>query len=172
MRSESVIAISAGVIALASLFVSIWSARVTRKHNRLSVAPHLRVDYFDRLKEGVEVVLKNNGLGTAIIRRFAVRLDGIPVPTSNSSSVGEALMSTGVVDKVYAFVPTVDDALSAGEQILLFSFLPENHQSKKIQPSLARITFNIDYESMYGDSFRLNRNATGTAPNKSFQPDS
>jgi len=84
-------------------------------------------------------------------------------------------MKTGVADKVYAFIPTVDDALSAGEQILLFSFSAEKQQSKKIQASLARITFSIDYESMYGDRFLLNRNAIGTVaadPNKSSRPDS
>ena len=169
MSADTVIAISAAVIALASLFVSIWSAAVTRKHNRLSVTPHLKVDCFHSPNEPIKITLINNGLGTAIIKRFTVCLDGVPVSGVEAAGLSEALPRIGLVGGFYAYTPATDDALSAGEQMVILSFAVPDHDPKEmgaLRASLARIAFRIHYESMYGDTFVLNRNALGAGESR------
>lgn len=165
MGTDTVIAISAAIIALASLFVSIWSAVATRKHNRLSVTPHLRVDYSHKPGEPVRVILSNNGIGTAIIKNFAIYLDGTLLTAKAAGGLTEALSKTGITGYFFAYTLSSDDAVSSGEHMDLLSFSIKNNleEMAKVQASLSRISFRIDYGSMYGDKFCLQRTALGNA---------
>ena len=167
MKADTIIAISAVTIALASLFVSVWSAFQTRKHNRLSVTPHLKIDYFHKPSEPIKVILSNNGIGTALIKEFSVLLDGVTVLGVEAAGLSEALPKIGLVGTYYAYTPLSNDALSVGGQELLLSFdVPASQfgERQQIVASLSRITFEIQYESMYGDKFSLNTTAIGSAP--------
>lgn len=68
LSSDTVISTSAIVIALVSVFLTVWQGVEFRKHNRLSVQPRLDIsyglDYFDSL---AQLIIINNGLGPAII---------------------------------------------------------------------------------------------------------
>ena len=69
-----ILSISAIVIALASLIVTIWQGIITRKHNILSVKPLpdiLTSNYENRLA----VTLENNGTGPLIIKDFRAFID-------------------------------------------------------------------------------------------------
>ena len=77
MSINAITAVSAIVIALASLVISITEARATRRHNRNSVKPVLlvvRVKKYDDLRAGLK--LRNVGLGPAVIVDTVVTLDG------------------------------------------------------------------------------------------------
>lgn len=155
---------SAVTIALASLFVSVWSAFLTRKHNRLSVTPHLKIDFFHKPSEPIKVMLSNHGIGTALIKEFAVLMDGVPVPRGEAAGLGEALPRIGLVGTYYAYTPSGDDALSIGAHVLLLSFdiqAAQFEERRKIVASLSRIMFKIRYESIYGDKFCLSTTAIG-----------
>src|SRR5688572_25280527 len=85
LSEATVTAMSAVFIALLALTVTIWQAALTRRHNRLSVRPHLRIDWLvsdEGTDEKVSVVLSNNGLGPAIIKRFQWKIDGKPLARS------------------------------------------------------------------------------------------
>ena len=62
---ETVIAASSVIIALAALGITCWQASLTRKHNRLSVRPHLAIQV---VKDGsvLKVFSKNGGAGPAL----------------------------------------------------------------------------------------------------------
>lgn len=64
-------------ISVLALCLSVYEGMETRKHNRLSVTPHLV--FYDSLaqkKDRVGLFLENGGLGPAIIREMHISLDG------------------------------------------------------------------------------------------------
>jgi hypothetical protein len=65
--ANTVIAICSVVIAVASLAVSAYVARATRKHNRLSVQPHLGLTTTFPIGGTAGLRLSNSGLGPARI---------------------------------------------------------------------------------------------------------
>ena len=65
---------SAIVVALASLAITLYEARATREHNRMSVWPRLAQETSDSAGR-YDRTITNVGLGPALIRSFAVRLD-------------------------------------------------------------------------------------------------
>jgi hypothetical protein len=80
MNVNSVTAICAVVIALASLMVTLTEVRASRRHNRQSVRPVLQI-VRTRLHNDKRTGLKirNVGLGPAVIVGTKVRLDGHPI---------------------------------------------------------------------------------------------
>lgn len=76
MDAQTAIAISAIVIAIASLAVSIYQVRAARLHNRHTVRPllQLRLKTAPGTKSGIW--LMNTGLGPAIVTGTRVWLDG------------------------------------------------------------------------------------------------
>ena len=68
------IALSAMIVAVFALFVTIWDSYQSRKHNRLSVKPFLGIGV--DIHEKVEFTLSNQGIGPAVIKEFSVYFDG------------------------------------------------------------------------------------------------
>jgi hypothetical protein len=67
------------VIGLSSLFISIYVAQIQRKHDRLSVQPHLNVSFWEG-DTGAGWGIANDGLGSARIRGFRILIDGVSQP--------------------------------------------------------------------------------------------
>jgi hypothetical protein len=76
MDASVVVAICATVIAAVSLAVSVYEARASRRHNRISVRPflELRVGVSQGRPAGLQLI--NAGLSPAIITRTVLTLDG------------------------------------------------------------------------------------------------
>ena len=72
---SEIMAICAVIIALSALFVAVLQGYLARKHNRLSVKPHLEVIRNSFPSEPVSIVLKNHGTGPAIIKKIRVYVD-------------------------------------------------------------------------------------------------
>jgi len=162
MTAQTITAICAVVVAGASLFVSIWTSTATRRRHRLSVRPHLRLDYIPSLDQTAKVTLVNNGLGTAIIGAVTVCVDGVQLGGILAEELVQALVGIGWLGGLSAYLPNPDDALSAGEQAALLSFpVIDSEERKALRTYLSRVTFSIAYQSMYGDKFLLARNALG-----------
>src|SRR3990167_560763 len=68
--------ISTIVIAVCALAFSIWQGMQTRKHNKLSVRPHLTAWVKrDAVKRFYSIELINNGIGPALIEEFLIKVD-------------------------------------------------------------------------------------------------
>ncbi len=74
-NANTVIAICATVIAVASLGVSVYAVWATRKHNRLSVQPLLGLATRLRVGDTAGLLLSNVGLGPAKITNTELTLD-------------------------------------------------------------------------------------------------
>ena len=62
-------------IALVALVVAIWQGVVMRRHNRLSVKPHLYFSIHSVSGEPAGLRVTNGGLGPAIIKSFSLGVD-------------------------------------------------------------------------------------------------
>ena len=163
MITGTVIAIAAAVIGLSALGVSIWSGVETRRHNRLSATPHLRID-FDLVPSGkVAVTISNNGFGLALIDDFAVFLDGEILECDIAAGLKTALEKLGIVGQFYAYTPVGGDSLAAGEhkELLSFALGGDRTRDDVVHERLGRIVFEVGYRSLYNEEQRLRRSAIG-----------
>ncbi len=154
LSSESVISMSAIVIAVASISISVWQGLETKKHNRLSVRPNLEI-YFTRGSESTGFLLINTGLGPAMIKDNAIWCDGVERRDLSANDLPEILEMT---DVTMSFGPTGRGAsLQAGEQRDLIMFRNESLEEMKFswKNIPGRISYKIKYESMYGEIFEL-----------------
>jgi len=70
-------------IALTSVAITLWEARATREHDRMSVWPRLAQESSD--SAGIFTrTITNVGLGPALVRSYALRVDGAPFRSWNA----------------------------------------------------------------------------------------
>lgn len=70
--TSDIIAVCAVVIAILSLFAIIWQSYLTRRHNFLSVKPHLDIKLYLVPEHPIKIQIINNGVGPAIIKNVSI----------------------------------------------------------------------------------------------------
>ena len=155
--TDTIVYLSAMVIALASIVVSVWQGMETRKHYRLSVRPKIEIFYnSDSERQLIGYTMCNNGLGPAMITEKNIYIDGEPVPWSGFSGYDEMLKRLGLQPYLKSHgAMGAGMTVKAGEQknIIDFHIPDENLYQEKIMDIYSRLRFEIHYESMYGESF-------------------
>lgn len=150
MNAETVTAICAVVIAVASLVVSVYQTRAMRQHNRHSVRPILQLHrgWPAGGKAGIRLV--NSGLGPAVIVESTLTVDGEVVGAWNATTadlIRERLSPrpSAVTFNQAEVIPT------DYEQYLLSvaSYDPRTHAEVE-ELINRRLTLQIRYESLYG----------------------
>lgn len=156
MKPETLISMSATVIALASLWVSFTESRSIRSHNRQSVRPLLqirRVLNFEGTRTGIQLV--NAGLGPAVVTRSVVRVDGDVIGEWDLRMYRRLTRGHSVQPKVSTLQPGVP-VLSG--QVVHLLFLDDFDQGEHAwfwTLVSERLMVEIFYESMYGgENFR------------------
>ena len=139
------------LVSTISVGLSVWAIVSQREHNRLSVRPLCEVtpsDYRNKIK----LVLKNNGIGPLIVKKFTVS-DG-------------SQESNGVADLVpplphnrawddFEYIPP-GRSLPPGEEIVLLELTeragdPSFVEARDIARSaLSKMTIRIDFTDVYG----------------------
>jgi hypothetical protein len=93
---DTVTAVGAFFLAVLVLRVSVWQVSESRRHDRLAVMPHLDFGTCSgKSEEYYGLVLDNAGLGPALIRRFAVFVDGREMQGSELGEWSQALHAQG-----------------------------------------------------------------------------
>lgn len=151
---------AANIIALSAVAVVTYQAWLTRKHNRLSVRPHLQT-YIDRQDgEGVfkyELHLRNNGLGPAVIKKWTVYLDGIeqPLPTPKDVQGFFEGLIPKYTNLATRFIGKNDVMRSNDSQALLvIKMLPFDTDKAALEERLERLALVVEYTSMYGENLK------------------
>ncbi|MDP3148584.1 MAG: hypothetical protein Q8N83_05585 [Ignavibacteria bacterium] len=162
MSQELLLGIIGTIIALSAVATTIWQGILTRRHNRLSVKPILRIDRRTIVGEKVSILLINSGVGPAIICCVKFFVDGIVIE-SNSNIMGAgnlALIKTMQDARKYRiFEIFPQESFAAGEQQALFESIDEIKNEivmKEIKQSFDRISIEIEYESIYKEKFIMN----------------
>ncbi len=161
MSWEAIAGISSAVIALCAFFLTIWQTCITRKHNKLSVTPHLTTwTHSDKSKSLYSVELLNNGIGPALINHFEIQVDGYPMIGEGLEPIEKALKllfpqyqytsSQSFVSKGYM--------MSAKEtrNLVTIQFHGENlPDPEEVEHATKRARLLIEYESIYKDKATL-----------------
>lgn len=158
----SIIAIIVGV---AALYFTYYQIEMSRKHSRLSVKPHLNINYVsDSGKMCFE--LENNGIGPAIIKTYSILINGVRhdlIGIKNLSTIWNALKDLELNDEfIYLSSYEKDEALKIGYSKPILGIKNEYCDNEKvrlnfIEKVLFKIGFEIDYESFYGNEFTLTK---------------
>jgi hypothetical protein len=149
MDASVVVAICATVIAVVSLAVSVYEARATRRHNRISVRPflELRVGLSQGRMAGIQLI--NAGLGPAAITRTVLTLDGEPLGEFSEANVNALRSKLSVRPAAVTFRRTI---LAADyDQFLLSVDSFDRTKHAEFADLLRhRLGMEIHYESLYG----------------------
>ncbi|WP_157742572.1 hypothetical protein [Micromonospora chokoriensis] len=151
MDANSVTAISATVIAVASLVVSITEARASRRHNFQSVRPLLSLDCL-RLNSGLAGIrIRNAGLGPAIIRVTMFYFDGEEVGPWEKQVVDPLRGTFAVWPNFSTLRP--GKPIPVGQELMLLA-LEDYDDERDVEFWTAvtqRIRIRVQYESIYGN---------------------
>jgi len=164
-NAELVTAVASVIIVFLAFFTSVWQGIVARRHNRISVKPHLTTWTESKPEEGVyRIELINNGIGPAIIRQFEVKIDGNKVP-----GVGTQLIESGLKilfpNYTYeSYQSYVTDgyvmAKNENRELVRVKFVSDNQPTPDaVKKTFERADLLIEYESMYGEKFSLSTEA-------------
>jgi len=161
MTQEMIVSIASVVIALSASAATIWQAVLTRRHNRLSVRPHLRIDRSEVDVEGIKISVLNTGVGPAIVESFQIKVDNEVIEGNLFSRMQNAWTKLGLQQYNFeAYFPVAQEAFGVGEcQILIVPRLtkPSAQDIERIRSVVPRLTFTIGYTSIYGDQFLVER---------------
>jgi hypothetical protein len=161
MNPNTVIAVCATAIAVASLVVSVIEARAARQHNRQSVRPILEFSQTWREGATAGLLLLNVGHGPGRVVRTELWVDGVRLGSFDKTTV----------DTVRDALPTRPRATTlVGRPVLpkdyramllyVDCFDPVSHLP--IEELInARLRVVIDYESLYNERFRVEFPETG-----------
>ena len=146
-------------IAVLALTVSIWDRIETRKHNRLSVVPHLDIvrRYSGLGEKGLYI--ENNGLGPAIIRSVIINYSDSVIDFSSAKDLTSLLVSLQLDTVAVTFLR--DGYLfkkESTEGIITintdyYKFERDTLILKKFREFTHICVIFLNYESIYGDEF-------------------
>ena len=144
-------------IAFVALAVAIWQGIETRKHNRLSVKPHLYFSTYSVSGESAGLRVTNGGLGPAIIKRFSLAVDNKWIDDTTRGGWLEASRLLGA-EKIPSNVSwySRDQIATSGESVFILS-TPTETRTPEIDQWLdelvKRLSVEIAYESAYRETF-------------------
>lgn len=165
----------ASIIAVCAAFLTLYQARIARKHNIVSTTPDLAAfterndQNLDpggpRVQVSHQVRLMNLGLGPARITGVSLTADGAPVDLRNVESVFAAVNRVlgYQTTALYVFHITGPMVLPSREGIVLLSLsfpAASSAEGNGILGRLDRLRLVADYQSVYGKSFRFDSRAT------------
>ena len=150
MDANTVVAICATVIAVASLGVSVSESRATRKHNRLSVQPLLGLTTIFPVGGTAGLRLTNSGLGPARITNTRLMVDGKSRGDFSRPSVDELRSDLSV--RPHATTLGGHPFLDTGYEQFLLSVDPYDPSlHTEFRDLIERhLQLEIQYDSIYG----------------------
>ncbi len=157
--SDKITSIAAIIVAIAAIGISVWQGMDNRRHNRLSVRPKLQIIFRADPQGDAGFIVRNDGLGPANIKRFDVKLDDKLLDKVSFRAVLDLARIMGLDSLPMDFDPIVNTTtILPGDQARILTFLKgEGSNMKLVLDSmnvyLSRIDLDLEYESMYGESF-------------------
>lgn len=151
------------VISICALALTVYSLYATRRHNRLSVVPHLH-GYENESTDDKGLTysydISNNGIGPARIKKFILLRHDKAFPKGEGnyvrSSISEHLGNQVNYEIKFSFNFGYDASLRAGEtRRIVEMFFPgvKTGEEDKFWRLLKGMALRIEYESFYGQKF-------------------
>jgi len=157
VKIETLSIIISLVLSLFALVVSIYSAVQTYKHNRHSVRPLLMFDNNFSSDSTYGLIIKNVGLGPAIIKSFDVFLDNKKVEVKKGEYVWDKVCEKLKIDWVTTYAFDKDDTLENANMKHIFIINDKRITSGRRQTMQnyldRRINVHIAYVSLYDEFY-------------------
>lgn len=158
------------IIAVCALYLTLKQLGISRKHNKMSVRPHLITSTESDEKEGVfKLILKNNGIGPAQFKKVSLFLDDELFVLNGERKIKDMLSK--MFDKHHHYSSSQTDlgdnyVMSPNEEIMLLEFklIEPVSERKNVVDILNRADMSIEYESFYGDSFIFDTKENANKP--------
>ncbi|NQT57186.1 MAG: hypothetical protein HQ551_13270 [Desulfobacteraceae bacterium] len=161
MNWEAIVGFSSAVIALCAFGLTIWQACITRRHNKLSVTPHLTTwTHSDKAKNIYAVELLNNGIGPALIISFHIQVDGQAIIGEGTEPMEKALRILFPQYQYSSWQSFVSKGymMSAKEarNLVTIQFHGEKlPRPEEVEHATKRARLLIEYKSIYQDKSTL-----------------
>ena len=160
MDSNTIIALCSIIIALAALLATLWQARATCTHNKLSVKPILNTEEDAHPNRSIKLTLHNKGVGPALIKQYKIMLDNEEHSVGNVTSFETLISKIGLNYQLTEWdgCDPSYSVLLPGESVTLLCFR-ESHEDESLHDylieQLPRIDFLVEYECIYKTKFIL-----------------
>lgn len=170
MSWKAVAEFSSTVIALCAFGLTIWQACITRKHNKLSVTPHLTTwMHSDKAKNIYAVELLNNGIGPALIDSFQIQVDSHPIVGEGTEPMEKALKILFPQYQYSSWQSFVSKGYMMSEKetrnLVTIQFHGEKlPKPEEVEHATKRAQVIIEYQSIYKDKSTLNTSAFRANP--------
>ena len=155
--SELIISISAIIIAVVSVVVTVWQGIETRRHNRLSVQPRLELTFALSYKEDkADFTLKNKGLGPAILGNATAVINGTTYNLNDTDRFFEFLDKMGIGSVSISFDNLeYESTVIPNETLTIFSVKISDLKNLGIKPPsiMTNVKVSIKYKSLYEEDF-------------------
>lgn len=158
---EAIAGIASAVIALCALALTLRQAIVARRHNKLSVTPHLTTwSHSDEGNNRYQIDLLNNGIGPARIKSFSIQVDGQVINGEGTEPIEKALKILFPRYSYHSYQAYVANGYMMSEKenrplVIIQFFGSQVPKSEEVDHATRRARLIIDYESIYGDKHRL-----------------
>ncbi|MFL6257921.1 MAG: hypothetical protein ACJ74T_23170 [Pyrinomonadaceae bacterium] len=167
--TDRIMAVSAIVVALASLVVAVYEARTNREYQKVSVWPY--VTQSNALVPGEPYTrnLANLGVGPALVKSFQVSVDG--KPQRDWAEVSRALTGQPNPDLVYFSVHS-GSVLLPDKNVTLVK-IPPGAAAQRFweQAQTPRLSIRVCYCSLYDDCWLSDPRADEPTPLANCRPD-
>jgi hypothetical protein len=152
-----IVSAAATVIALAALGLSVYEAMLSRRHARLSVRPLLDSElHVSSARDRFCLVVTNNGLGPAIIKKWQLLVDGKPyrdLGITRWEQLTAHLKLSQSVSYSY-FEPNSILAPEESEELIGYAVaVYSQEEADRFREAIRHLAIIIDYESMYREPF-------------------
>ena len=164
---ELTLSISAMIIAVASITISIWEGSTMRKHYHLSVMPRLNNSFTVNDSSSTNnasaiFTINNNGLGPAVILSREYFVDGNKIDDSKnhfSVILSDLLNFDNTAGNTFMSIPK-GTTISAGDNLIVFGLFFSNRESfyRQRMKLHDRLSYIIKYESLYGEQYEVSHN--------------
>lgn len=166
INADTVIAAMAMLVALITGIFTAYQAYLTRRHNRLSVRPHVSTWVHEEKTPDYYIIrceVLNNGIGPAILRDYSVFYQGTKIGSNQErkaleAAIKEKLNSLQGIVKKNVSVFGKEFSLLAGSRHVLFEMKIAMHaqfDEKIYQDFVDRFDADFSYRCMYGQKFKF-----------------
>ncbi|MEU7147832.1 hypothetical protein AB0B15_07315 [Streptomyces sp. NPDC045456] len=150
MSADSITAVCAVVIAVASLIVTVYQTHAMRRHNRHSVRPvlQLRHSWYEGRTAGIRLV--NSGLGPAVVVDSTLTVDGTVIGAWDKPNADRVREHLSVRPHAVTFDHGQVIATDFDQYLLSVAGFDRNEHAEVEDLITRRLTLTIRYESLYG----------------------
>ena len=147
--SVEIISICSIFVACLALFVTVRHGKETRRHNRLSLRPHLVFEIDSRVDSGGLIIsLHNHGVGPAFLKGVEYSLDGKQYEITKLDDWNPILQALSISSKASVIVLDPHAAIPSNDvkEILNFDVMVSREEARE---EIRRLDIKLIYESAY-----------------------